>query len=424
MDLNKLRKTSTSPAFLIALAIVISLTAVGSIFASSLVPTSPQSYEVCVDHSGKMRLLDDTLIGQPNDDDDDDDDNDNRNNRDKKNECKPKEFLIEVASAGQFEDLQAAIEILNSDHADMLGLLAALSTRVDVNEANVESNQSAISELEGRISALENLMTPTVVPTPTPTPTVVLFADYQAVLDIIGPNTVILPLVADIETNSFGSSFATFGDQALVFTWSEQASAFDTPPGLEGSLPVVTFNGTDEEADAPDAAFWSRGNGTSDEPFSVGGWFYLTNTTTNSFPFNKRAGANEWHLRISNDQVVFTVYDGSTGAEQGRATAPAVLSAEMWYFIVATYNGDETDADAGINIYIDGVDSDTTNITGGAYTAIENSAAPVKLGGFGSSWFPGKMAGGPHGPFFTHEELLASEVTALYELGKDALGLP
>ena len=35
----------------------------------------------------------------------------------------------------------------------------------------------------------------------------------------------------------------------------------------------------------------------------------------------------------------------------------------------------------------------------------------------------GKVAGGPPGPFFTHKELSAAEVSALYQLGKGSFGL-
>ena len=67
-----------------------------------------------------------------------------------------------------------------------------------------------------------------------------------------------------------------------------------------------------------------------------------------------------------------------------------------------------------MNIYIDAVASDTGNVTGGVYTAMEDTAALVKVGAAASSnFFLGKIAGGPCGPFFAHKELSAEEVAAL-----------
>src|SRR3990167_5420102 len=71
-----------------------------------------------------------------------------------------------------------------------------------------------------------------------------------------------------------------FNASGLAPTWtpSEALSAFDTPFDLklvsnwQGLAPVLTFNGTDEEADTPDAAGWEVGNGTADTAFSVGCW--------------------------------------------------------------------------------------------------------------------------------------------------------
>ena len=415
MDLNKLRRTATSSAFLTALATVIGLMAVGTIFASSLVPTPPQGYEVCVDHAGNMRLLDDSLKGGV------------------KNQCKSNEFLIEVASAGQFDDLQAAIDILNADQGDTLGLLAALSTKVD-------SNELVIGELETRIAVLEVLLTPTATvvatptptSTPTPTPTVTTTptptVEYQAVLDIIGITGVVLPLVADTGTNSFGSSFTTVGAQSLDFTWSEPVSAFDTPPGLEGGVPIVTFNGIDEAASSPDAGYWTRDDAGGANGFSIGGWVWVDTTTQGPF-LNKDGISREWLVVFGGaggaaNDIIDAVYDNSAGVS-ANAISNRAISGGKWEFFVVTYDGTGgASAANGMTQYKDGASFASTAINNASYVGMEDLTPTVRLGTTGSIFFDGKIAGGRLGPFFTQSALSTADVAALYDLGKTALGLP
>ena len=59
------------------------------------------------------------------------------------------------------------------------------------------------------------------------------------------------------------------------------------------------------------------------------------------------------------------------------------------------------------------------------YVSMENKAAALALARVPNqtTYFDGKMAGGPLGPFFTQKELTADEVKALYDLGRAALGV-
>ena len=60
-----------------------------------------------------------------------------------------------------------------------------------------------------------------------------------------------------------------------------------------------------------------------------------------------------------------------------------------------------------------------------SYVSMENDVAVVSLGVTDGNmgFFDGKMAGGPAGPFFTQKEFTADDVSALYQLGLEALGL-
>mgnify|MGYP001615982530 CR=1 FL=1 len=109
---------------------------------------------------------------------------------------------------------------------------------------------------------------------------------YEAVLRILGTTGTILPIGDRFHGQPNATTFQTVGDQQVTFTWSEAPNAFDTaldltnPDRFQGIVPVVTFNGTDEEADSPDAAYWSRVRGV----FSVGVWVNLVdaNSTINN----------------------------------------------------------------------------------------------------------------------------------------------
>ena len=88
---------------------------------------------------------------------------------------------------------------------------------------------------------------------------------YEAVLAILGANGAVLPIGDPKHGQPNAATFKSVGDVQAVFTWSETPSTFDTPLDLtdpdsfQGIIPVVSFNGADEEADSPDAAFWSAG---------------------------------------------------------------------------------------------------------------------------------------------------------------------
>ena len=59
-----------------------------------------------------------------------------------------------------------------------------------------------------------------------------------------------------------------------------------------------------------------------------------------------------------------------------------------------------------------------------SYVAMENRGSTVGLGslGGGGGQFGGKMAGGPLGPLFTKKQLSPDGVSALHEMGRQALG--
>ena len=122
-----------------------------------------------------------------------------------------------------------------------------------------------------------------------------------------------------------GKSGTTLTDRsrnARILTWSENVSSFDTSPAELGSGYSVTFNGTDEEGDTPDANDLSFGDGAVDQPFSV---FALVNPTdaTSSVILSKldtSASQEEWLFELDgSDRPRFALFDDSATA-RGRTT--------------------------------------------------------------------------------------------------------
>lgn len=251
---------------------------------------------------------------------------------------------------------------------------------------------------------------------------------YAQILDLLGSTGLIIPIGDTAQENAARTTVTTVGAEELVFTYSEAISSFDTPPAIvgPGRIPDVTLNGTDEEADSPDADYWSAGaDGTApNEPsFSLGLWLNMTDATSNDV-FNKGpAVAREWILFFDGtDNLTLRIWDHSAGADVYISTRSEGFTESTWTFVVFTYDGSA--ADSGINYYKDGTLTTSVDLTNGAYTALENLTAVVGLGRAGFvGFFDGLMAGGPLGPFFTQTELTSANVASLFAVGRDALGV-
>ena len=246
-----------------------------------------------------------------------------------------------------------------------------------------------------------------------------------------GPLSVIIPIGDTNHENSGRTTATTVGEEAAVFTYSEAVTAFDTPPTTlgPGRIPLITFNGTDEEADTPDAAYWSRDDAGGANGFSVGVWANVTNTAAGraflgKFDDTGAAELREWlFFVVPDDTIRLFLYDESANVSALRTSDAAITMGSMRFF-VATYDGagGATAADT-ITLYEDGVAIASTATNNGAYVGMEDLATVVSLGrNIGSGrFFDGEMAGGPLAPFWIPSELTADAVKRLYQLGRVAL---
>lgn len=258
---------------------------------------------------------------------------------------------------------------------------------------------------------------------------------YEAVLNILGTTSTILPIGDFHHGQPNTTTFKTVGEEQITFTWSLPPASFDTPLNLtsrdsyQGIVPIMTFNGIDEEAHSPDAAYWSRGDGSNDSPVSMGVWVKVGNIAAVTYMLARWAVSNlEWLFGIDDsEQPLFIIRDDSAGA-QANITSDTALTQDTWAYIVITYDGTggaTALADPNAVIYINGAKVASTITNNGSYVAMEDKTVTTGLGldQADSVYFNGSMAGGPLGPFFSPTELSADAVLRLYEIGRRALAL-
>lgn len=129
----------------------------------------------------------------------------------------------------------------------------------------------------------------------------------------------------------------------MVFTYSEAITAWNTPPIFTepGGIPIITFNGTDEEAVSPDLNYFSRDD-ASDEAFSIGFWINVTDSSSQRILFSKwdtREAIQEYRLSVSNTETfIMEIRDDSAGLDVSRVSSNEITLGSLT-FLVFTYDG-------------------------------------------------------------------------------------
>ncbi|KKL48251.1 hypothetical protein LCGC14_2327410, partial [marine sediment metagenome] len=190
---------------------------------------------------------------------------------------------------------------------------------------------------------------------------------YEAVLNILGSTGTILPL-GDAKHLATPTTFKTVGGEQVTFTYSKDPTTWDDLQSVQGLIPVLTFDGVDEEADTPDAAYWSRDDAAGANGFSIGIWANVTNVGVARCFMAKfdESGAEQREgvfFINSNDTMRLFLFDESTNVDVYRNTDSAITMGS-WRFFVVTYDGTGgATAANGITIYEDGavIASSATN---------------------------------------------------------------
>ena len=154
---------------------------------------------------------------------------------------------------------------------------------------------------------------------------------------------------------------------------------------------VGSFDADKLEVKNPDA--FTFGDGTTDSPFSVSAWIRVTaDTSTTQEIFTKYCNtsgrvAYEWKLDFdSSFALYFRCYDNSLSNPSvvgfiGKKTANNAIAVGGWHHVVATYNGAGVIGTTGIEIYVDGVNTNaTTQGSDLGYGSMQPTTASVIIG--------------------------------------------
>ena len=226
-----------------------------------------------------------------------------------------------------------------------------------------------------------------------------------------------------------------FNASGLSPTWTWQDAggpiAFATPFDLtlesnwQGSAPVLTFNGIDEEADSPDATYWTRLD-SSAEPFTIGLWVHPTKTSGGDLfgKWTTAGGQREWIVFAGSDERYhFKLFDDTNNVEIEIKNDTA-YALNTWHFLTCTYSGNASPT--GQTIYMDGAADSDVDSDDVSYVTMVNTPSVVSIAAFPQNvegeW-GGSIAGGPYCPFFVQAELTAEQIANLYAIERQGMGL-
>ncbi len=141
---------------------------------------------------------------------------------------------------------------------------------------------------------------------------------------------------------------------------------------FDGSNDYVNIDGSNDD--------FLYGNGTHDFPFSIGAWINMTDATGFRVVTKRENNLEiEWgFFTDSNDQLNFQLQDDINNNRQARRTNAITSLEGKWVHVVGTYDG--SGSSAGINLYINGVNSDVADDNSGSYVAMQDEDINVTIG--------------------------------------------
>ncbi len=152
-----------------------------------------------------------------------------------------------------------------------------------------------------------------------------------------------------------------------------------TATGKANMTPCFDFAGA-EAVEVADAAALSFGNGATDEPFSIAAWVFIDDTNAAQTILSKYDGAvdREWRLYLDLvGRVHFRMYDDDGVAGLIDSKTEAALG-DGWNFVVATYEGNESES--GLNVYVNSVLVAQDRTESGTYTAMTAGSTKLVIG--------------------------------------------
>jgi len=181
------------------------------------------------------------------------------------------------------------------------------------------------------------------------------------------------------DTGIIGSPFqnAYTKKQTAFAIYNSQSG--EVTAGIEGAWLDFERTNTDYVTISDEDEFSFSDNGT-DQPFSVSAWVNFEDATDSAILCKAKDVTHyEWFFATDGaDKLNFKLYIPDGTKNIGRLTNAVTSNESTWCHYVATYDGSETSA--GINIYIDGVDSDTADVEVLPYVGITPGDSVLEIG--------------------------------------------
>jgi len=143
----------------------------------------------------------------------------------------------------------------------------------------------------------------------------------------------------------------------------------------------VLFNSPTARIDIPDNNLLSfTSGGGVDVPFSISFWLYINSfSSVGNWIINKRDSANndEWQIVCVSGKIAFQKFS-SIPSNYLSARTVNNLALANWYHVVVTDDGRKTNA--GMNIYVNGLNQSVVREASGTYTGMINGTNAVRVG--------------------------------------------
>jgi len=237
-------------------------------------------------------------------------------------------------------------------------------------------------------------------------------------------------------TTMFGSDLVGYWpldhdvlDYAGTYDMTESGTgALNSSGQVEGAYDFPNA-ANDSYLSSPDAADLTFGDGSTDEPFSIFFWYYVENVAVSQTFVAKNqhwngAGSHEveyftWQDASGNLTIALydqSTYNGSNATNYILASAGGVLEDDAWQSVAFTYDGSGNVS--GLQIYHNGEAlSETTDASGG-YIAMEDTDAPLYMGGYqngsGDTDYQSEMLGALDEVQMYNKALSATEIEQLH----------
>jgi len=186
----------------------------------------------------------------------------------------------------------------------------------------------------------------------------------------------------ELDSESYNSATDRVADKTPYSNHGVNYGATLTTDQMGQSNRAMSFDGSADYINILDDASLSFGDDSSDSPFSISAWVYLTGLDD----ISKRIVAkdDEWIFGTCGvGTLSFTIYDlvvsGANAYTFSDDTYENLIGFNNWAHVVATYNasGDAT----GLTLYVNGENIAQTRNTQ-AYTAMHDLSNPVTIGRF------------------------------------------